>query len=83
VGKLRQASTVVIENSELDGCGAIGVATWESNDVVIKNCLMTNNSFNTFYFDRCQDITIKENVIEQNANLMQTYRTDGIEMSGT
>ena len=82
VVKLRNASRVTIENSELDGCGAIGVAAWESDNLLIKNCRITNNSFNAMYFDQCKEIAIKDNVIEKNANLMQTYRTDGIEMSG-
>ena len=82
VVKVRNSSNLLIENSELDGCGAIGLSAWQSRNITLKQSLVANNSFNAFYFDGCGTIRIKDNVIEKNANLMQSYRSDDIEMSG-
>ena len=82
VVKLRNASEVTIENSELDGCGAIGLSAWGSSNITVQNCLIAHNSFNALYIDGCATVRIKDNVIENNANLIQSYRSDDIEMSG-
>ena len=82
VVKLRDATGITIENSELDGCGAIGLSAWQSSSITLKNCLIAHNSFNALYLDGCEVVRIKDNVIQNNANLMQSYRSTDIEMSG-
>ena len=44
VVKLRNSTDVMIENSELDGCGAIGLSAWQSNNLTVRNCLIAHNS---------------------------------------
>lgn len=80
--KIRKAENVRVENSELDGCGAIGVSAWGSNNITISHCLIQHNSFNALYFDRCDVIRVKNCVIQDNANFMQMYGSTDVEMSG-
>lgn len=80
--KIRQSSTVTVENSELDGCGAVGVSAWGSANITVDHCLVRHNSFNAFYFEQCSTIRIRNSVIQDNANFMQMYRSDDLEMAG-
>ena len=80
--KLRNSENVTIENSELDGCGAIGVSIWKSRNVTVKQCLIQNNSFNALYFDSGEKIRIMDCIIQDNANFLQMYRTQDLQLSG-
>lgn len=72
---------VSIINCELDGCGAIGVEASRTSDLTIRNCYIHNNTFNALYFHTCNQIRIHSSIIEDNANLLQMYEVDDIEMS--
>ncbi len=80
--KLRTSEDVIVEDSELDGCGAIGVSIWKSTNVTVQHCLIQNNSFNALYFESGQNIRVHNCVIQDNANFMQLYRTQDVQMSG-
>lgn len=80
--KVRNARNVVVENSELDGCGAIGLSAWGVEGITVEHCLIQHNSFNAFYFDGCSTVRIRNCVIQDNANFMQMYRTEDVEMAG-
>jgi hypothetical protein len=64
---------VRIENCELNGCGAIGVSARRST-LSITNCHVHHNTFNAFYFESCDEVSVIGNVIEYNANTFQAYR---------
>lgn len=80
--KMRGSENIVVENSELDGCGAIGVAVWQSRNIKVKQCLIQNNSFNALYFEGAENVHIADCVIQDNANLFQMYRSQDVQMSG-
>lgn len=69
-----------ILNCELNGCGAVGVSAWNSNITLIRNCLIHHNTFNAFYFESCNDVTIQSNIVENNGNFIQMYRSESLEM---
>ncbi|MBI9102691.1 MAG: right-handed parallel beta-helix repeat-containing protein [Spirochaetales bacterium] len=72
---------VVIINCELNGCGAIGVSSYESDGLIIRNCYIHSNSFNAFYFNRASNVKIHSSIIENNGNMMQSLYSSGLEMS--
>ena len=80
--KMRSSENIVVEDSELDGCGAIGVAVWQCRNVQVKQCLIQNNSFNALYFESAENVHIANCIIQDNANLFQMYRSQDIQMSG-
>ena len=80
VVRVDDCQTVEIVNCELNGCGAIGVSARGTKDVLVQHCHVHHNTFNAFYFDRCGEVKLAGNLVEDNANFMQTYRTDSLEM---
>lgn len=80
--KLRGSRNIRIFNSELDGCGAIGVSVWQSSAVLVKHCLIRHNSFNALYFEGSNEIQVVHCIIRDNANLLQAYRCQSIQMAG-
>ncbi|MDQ7779383.1 MAG: right-handed parallel beta-helix repeat-containing protein [Planctomycetota bacterium] len=75
------AEGVVLFNCELAGCGAVGVRAVGVKDLTVQNCLIRDNTFNAFYFDTCEQVSLIANVIEDNANLFQMYRVTDIQSS--
>ncbi len=69
-----------IVNCELNGCGAIGVSANQAQGVLVRNCFVHSNTFNAFYFESCGAVEIQSCVVEDNANFIQMYRTDSLEM---
>jgi hypothetical protein len=64
---------VRIGNCEINGCGAIGVSAQRST-LKITNCHIHHNTFNAFYFESCEEVSVIGNIIEDNANTFQAYR---------
>jgi hypothetical protein len=79
--EVRNARKVVIDNCDLDGCGAVGVAAWNSSELTVRHCHIRRNSFNAFCLSECKDVLFHACVIEDNANLCQSYNVDGLELS--
>lgn len=70
---VQDSRAVRVENCELNGCGAIGVSARQSS-LTITNCHIHHNTFNAFYFESCEDVSVVGNIIENNANTFQAYR---------
>lgn len=77
---VESSSGIRIENCELNGCGAIGVSANRSS-LTIANCHIHHNTFNAFYFSKCEDVKVLGNIIENNANTFQAYRCGEMEFS--
>lgn len=78
---VKDSEGVVLSNCELAGCGAVGVRAYGAKNLVVEHCLIRDNTFNAFYFDTCDCVSLFANVIEDNANLFQMYRTTDIQAS--
>lgn len=72
---------VVIEDCELEGSGTIGVRAGDTKDLHVDHCYIHDNTFNAFYIQDCEEVLITSNVVNNNANFIQLYSTDGFEMS--
>jgi hypothetical protein len=72
---------VVIANSELNGCGAVGISARDTQDLTIEHCYIHNNSFNALYFSDIRGLRLWSNVITANANTLQLYGVDDMQMS--
>jgi hypothetical protein len=77
VVSVADSKPVRIENCELNGCGAIGVSARRST-ISITNCHIHHNTFNAFYFESCKEVLVVGNIIEHNANTLQSYRCEEI-----
>ncbi|MBN1553878.1 MAG: right-handed parallel beta-helix repeat-containing protein [Phycisphaerae bacterium] len=71
--QIKDSRNVRVENCELNGCGAIGVSA-RSSTLTIRNCHVHHNTFNAFYFNSCDEVSVIGNIIENNANTIQAYR---------
>jgi len=80
VVEVQDSTSIRILNSVLDGCGAVGVSAEKSRDLFVAHCQIQNNSFNAFYFYEVNTISLRSNVIEDNANFMQAYHVHQLEM---
>lgn len=77
---IRDSRHVRILECDINGCGAVGVLAWDSEGVVVAGCHIHRNTFNAFYLQGCRGVRIERNVIVHNANLMQAYDVDDLEM---
>lgn len=78
--RIKDSEYVKIINCELNGCGAIGVAGYNSKNIIVRNCFIHHNSFNAFYFQGCAKVIIQSSIIEDNANFIQMYDIESLEM---
>ena len=69
---IHDSTNVVIDNCELNGCGAIGVSARKST-LSVMNCHIHHNSFNALYFSECEALVVG-NIIEHNASTFQAYK---------
>tara|TARA_B110000285_G_C15100434_1_gene604693 strand:+ start:1166 stop:1822 length:657 start_codon:yes stop_codon:yes gene_type:complete len=72
---------ILIDNCELEGSGTIGVSGKSIENLEISHCYIHDNTFNAIYLSNASEVLIKNCVIENNANLIQSYNLDGFEMS--
>jgi len=79
---IRDSQKIVVRHAILNGCGAIGVDGGNVNGLTIQSCAITNNTFNAIYLNNCQEVRLWDNIIENNANMLQAYKLDDIEASG-
>ena len=61
---------IVINNTNIDGSGKVGINARESNGIVIDNSSIINNRDFAFLFSECSSISIKETLIEDNGEIM-------------
>ena len=60
-------SNITISNSEINGCGVVGVAAYDSEDLkIIRNYIHKNSSFSIIYMG--PSVAIKYNKFENNGN---------------
>ena len=64
------SNNIVINNTNIDGSGKVGINARESNDIVIDNSSIINNRDFAFLFSECSSISIKETLIEDNGEIM-------------
>ncbi len=79
--RISSSREVVIANSELNGCGAVGISAQDTQDLTIEHCYIHNNSFNALYFSDIRGLRLWSNVIVSNANTLQLYGVDDMQMS--
>ena len=78
---LNNTKQVLIYNCELEGSGTIGVRGTTIKNLEVSHCYIHDNTFNAFYFNEADEVLIQNCVIENNANLIQSYDLDGFVMS--
>lgn len=71
---------VVVENCELNGCGAFGVAADNTDDLLVRGCYIHHNSFTALYLSDCNRVTVVNNRIVDNAELTSEYGTSDLIM---
>ncbi len=79
--RLKKSTGVTIVESELNGCGAIGLHAQESKGISVQKCLIRKNSWCAFYLRDCAGVKIRDNVIEDNGEGMNFYKVDALEMA--
>ncbi|MCG3179426.1 MAG: hypothetical protein BIFFINMI_01761 [Phycisphaerae bacterium] len=67
-----KSSRVVIENCELNGCGAMGISASDVKNLKVANCHIHHNTFNALGLYNCDEVLVVGNIIEDNANLLQS-----------
>lgn len=78
---LSNSQKLVVDNCELEGSGTIGIKGYQIKDLKVTHCYIHDNTFNAFYFHDAREVLIHECRIEDNANMIQSYKLDGFEMS--
>jgi len=78
---LTYSEKISIESCELEGSGTIGVQGSDITNLTISGCHIHDNTFNAFYLRNINGALIEDCVIENNANMMQSYSLDGFQMS--
>ena len=78
---IMSADGVTILNCDLNGCGAVGIIARQSDNLLIQNCWIHENTFNAIYLQSCSDVLLLSNLIENNANLFQIYDTNDFQAS--
>jgi hypothetical protein len=78
---IRNAAGVSVVNCDLNGCGALGVCAWDSQDLRIEHCWIHANTWNALYLHGCREVLLLANLIEDNANFLQMDDTTGFEAS--
>ena len=82
VVRIESSDTVRIEQSELNGSGAVGVYIRESKNIFVTSCNIHSNTFNAIYMHDVNDVEIVDNTIKNNANCIQGYEIKGLMMHG-
>lgn len=77
---VEHSANVNIEGCELNGSGAIGIQAAGATNLVIKNNYIHHNSFSAFDLRDCAVISIKQNRIEHNNQLMQKANVERLEV---
>lgn len=70
--RIRDSKNVRITNSELNGCGAVGIYADGCQGLQVRNCFIHHNSWCALVLYRSDEIKIHSNVIQDNALLLQT-----------
>ncbi len=78
---VRDSTNVRIQSCDINGCGAVGVFARGSSGIVVEGSHVHRNTFNAFYLHGCRGVRIERNVVEHNANFMQAYEVDDLQMS--
>lgn len=78
---LSNTKKILIDDCELEGSGTIGVKGDTIENLEISHCYIHDNTFNAFYFVNASSVLIQNCVIENNANLIQSYNLDDFDMS--
>ncbi len=78
---IEKCANVTVLESELHGCGALGVKAISVAGLVVRWCNIRKNTFNAFYLSRCRTVKVIGNRIEDNANMMAAYEVDDLQMS--
>ena len=60
---------ITVDNCTVSGCGAIGIRVDESGDIVIRHCLIEDNSFSAFYLNSFEDLDIMHCIVRNNGQL--------------
>ena len=81
VVRIDNAQDITIANSELNGCGAVGISAQKTKNLTIEHCYIHNNTFNALYLSNIQGVNLWSNVIVDNANAMQLYDVSDMQMS--
>lgn len=79
--RIDDSKDITIANSELNGCGAVGVSAQNTQSLTIEHCYIHNNSFNALYLSSVDGLRLWSNVIADNANTLQLYNVTDMQMS--
>ncbi|MBN1413248.1 MAG: right-handed parallel beta-helix repeat-containing protein [Spirochaetales bacterium] len=63
---------------EMNGCGAIGVSVYNSNNVIVENCLIHQNSFTAFYVSAVKNMLIRGNKVMNNGSYIERWDTEDL-----
>jgi parallel beta-helix repeat protein len=74
---LDDCRAVTIENCELDGCGAFGVAANYARNLTIRNCFIHHNTFTAVYLYGCETVLVRGNRFKANADRFTQYSVTG------
>lgn len=78
--RVSRSQDVRVQNCDLDGCGAIGVAADDVAKLQVQDCHIHNNTFTAIYLSRCQEVQIYGCRIEDNRHFLQTLEVDDLQM---
>ncbi len=54
-----KASSITLEDCDINGCGSVGISAYESNDITLTKCKIHDNSEGAFNFSsECKNINI-------------------------
>lgn len=68
--RVRKSENVSILACELNGCGAVGLSVWHSEEIRVSKSLIHDNSFCAFYFESVDNIGITMSTIINNGSFI-------------
>ena len=79
---IEESTDIYVFDSELNGCGGIGVAAYYSESVTVENCLLHRNSLYAVYLYSTNDVSLYYNTIVNNRSFLYASEVFGLEIEG-
>ncbi len=76
---IEESSQIRFDSCRMDGCGTVGVSSYQSSDVEIRNCEVYNNSESAMSLYNVRDFKVINCRIHDNADGIKAYNEDNEE----
>lgn len=74
-----KCNNVTLKDNHLNGCGRSGFSASYSEDLVVKNCKLFNNSSCAAELDQCNNVTLSDiNIYDNKVNEIKLYECENV-----